>query len=280
MDPRDRLWVDLIFPHCDVAALLASRAVCRQLNAAPARLWTPLTMVAHRMSYAERVLGWPGVPAAMAREERTRVNCDAGRFTCGPTLQLPEARILHLVSGRIAAVVARTAQLFDADTGALVASFEVGTGARFHQYALCDRWVAVATGDRRVQLLDCVAARLVQVESVDYAHQLVGFSTAGPCVSYHNEESHSDVTVMHVSGGPDGATVVREVARVPLSDLRDQFALCERGRSYLVHGHARRTLQLFDLATRQCKLTWRHVCDVAFAVCSTLTGSRSGRVDH
>jgi hypothetical protein len=75
MDPHNRLWVEAIFPKCEPRDLLASRAVCgafcNQLNAAPARLWLPLTMELDRMSYAERLLGWPGVLTAMRREERT-----------------------------------------------------------------------------------------------------------------------------------------------------------------------------------------------------------------
>lgn len=45
MDPRNRLWTELIFPRCEPAALVALRAVCRglrdQLNVAHARLWLP-----------------------------------------------------------------------------------------------------------------------------------------------------------------------------------------------------------------------------------------------
>ena len=37
MDPRDRLWLELIFPRCDVASLLASRAVCRASWTRPRR---------------------------------------------------------------------------------------------------------------------------------------------------------------------------------------------------------------------------------------------------
>ncbi len=254
MDPRDRLWTNLIFPHCDMRDLLASRAVCRawlaQLNAAPARLWTPLTMVVHRMSYAERVLGWRGVTGAMAREKTTRANCDAGPFTRGPTVVLPTGAFVVIAGGRIAAIFPSTVQLFDANTGALVATFDVDD-ARTHKHAVCDRWLPLVAGDRRVQLLDCVAARLVDVATVNYAHLAVWFSVAGACVSYRNCNSADDVTVMHISGGPDGATVVREVARVQLSDAHDQFVLCERGRSYLLRDDDAKTLRLFDLAKRQ-----------------------------
>ncbi len=54
MDPRYRLWVELIFPRCASApaALLALRAVCRAW-----RLWLPFTMVLPQLRYDERIEG-------------------------------------------------------------------------------------------------------------------------------------------------------------------------------------------------------------------------------
>ncbi len=65
---------------------------------------------------------------------------------------------------------------------------------------------------------------------------------------------------MHISGGPDDATIVRETARVRLAKA-DRFALCERGHSYLLHDNENGTLQLFDVATGQLKRTFtRRAC--------------------
>ncbi len=80
MDPRDRLWGELIFPRCgELRALLALRAVCRafraQLN--KSRLWLPLTMELPQLRFDERVDGWRGVERAMRRKANTRTNCDA-----------------------------------------------------------------------------------------------------------------------------------------------------------------------------------------------------------
>ncbi len=98
MDPRDWLWVELIFPQCEPVVLLALRAVCpaflAQLNAAPARLWHRLTMVVSRMRYDEQLAGWASVERAMKREEVTRANCDAGRYTRAPVLGVRTRQLL------------------------------------------------------------------------------------------------------------------------------------------------------------------------------------------
>ncbi len=64
------------------------------------------------------------------------------------------------------------------------------------------------------------------------------------------------MTVVHISGGPDGATIVRETARVRLANRDDQFVLCERGRSYLLRDSHTGTLHLFNVATGQLKRTF------------------------
>ncbi len=263
MDPRDRLWAELIFPWCEPVALLRLRAVCRaflgQLNLS--RLWLPVTMELPRMRYDERLAGWAGVERAMTREEVTRANCDAGRCTRGPVLEGHDGdayRVMY-VGGRIAVFCHRAVHLFDVDTGARVASLDVG-GSDFHNAAAVDRWIPYAANDNRVLLLDCVAARLVEMAPADTSDGYSRFTVAGPCVSYRMSQG-TDVTVFHISGGPDGATIVRETARVRLASTADRFALCERGHSYLLHDGHIGTLQLFDIATGQLKRTFtRRAC--------------------
>ncbi len=94
----------------------------------------------------------------------------------------------------------------------------------------------------------------------------------------------TDVTVVHISGGPDGATIVREVARVHLVSCNDQFALCERGRSYLLRDYHRDALQLFDVATGHLKCTFpRRACPpdcaVGFALGQVLAARPIGTRD-
>ncbi len=129
MDPHSRLWEQLIFAQCDVSALLALRAVCRAFRAQlrDSRLWLPLTLVVSRMRYDKRLAGWAGVERAMKREEVTRANCEAGRCTRGPMLDVRdyEAYRVMYVGGRIAVRCRRAVHLFDVDTGARVASMDI-----------------------------------------------------------------------------------------------------------------------------------------------------------
>ncbi len=275
MDPRDRLWAELIFPWCEPVALLRLRAVCRaflgQLNLS--RLWLPLTMELPRMRYDERLAGWAGVERAMKREEVTRANCDAGRCTRGPVLDVHDDvayRVMH-VGGRIAVRCRRAVQLFDVDTGARVASIDVGSCV-LHNAAAADRWIPFAANDSRALLLDCVAARLVEMAPADPSRDSGSFTVAGPCVSYQTRQG-TDVTVVHISGGPDGATIVRETARVRLANMVDAFLLCERGHSYLLYDYHTGTLRVFDIATGQLKRTFtpRACSPLIVLLCGGLT---------
>ncbi len=52
------------------------------------------------MRYGERLAGWAGLERAMKRV--TRPDCDAGRCTRGPVLDVDDARHVMFVGGRIA----------------------------------------------------------------------------------------------------------------------------------------------------------------------------------
>ncbi len=169
MKPRDRLWAELIFPWCEPCALLSLRAVCRaflaQLSAS--RLWLALTMQLSWMRYDERLLGWPGVERAMQRERNTCTNCEAGHSVRGPMLDLPGTHVEY-VGGRFVAPHERNVVLFDVDTGAQVASFDVEPDWRgIFDAVVLDRWIAFAAADGRLLLLDCVAVRLVDLSPAD-----------------------------------------------------------------------------------------------------------------
>ncbi len=158
MDPRDRLWRDLVFVRCDASALLALRAVCRTFRAQlrDSRLWLPLTMAVSRMRYDERLAGWAGVERAMKRENVTRANCDAGRCTRGPVLDTHDGdayRVMY-VGGRIAVFSGDAVHLFDVDTGARVASLDVQRGdSRID--AVVDRWIPFDARDGRATVARC-----------------------------------------------------------------------------------------------------------------------------
>ncbi len=256
MNPRDRLWTELIFPLCEPASLVALRAACRglrdQLNAAPARLWLWLTMGLTRMRYDERLLGWRGVERAMQRESDTRANCEAGRCKPGPVLPtMGTVECVLFVGGRIAASCEVAVQLFDVDAGAEVAVFEAAMHGGMHSAAVEDRWLPYLAIDGRVLLLDCVAARLVELARPAAYRSSVVFSVAGPCLAYQLYATR-DMVVLSVSGEADGTTVVREVARVALSShYGPQVRLCDGGRAYVLCSYNNMTLRLMDMATGQ-----------------------------
>jgi hypothetical protein len=223
-------------------------------------------MEVSRMRYDERLAGWRGVERAMERERNTRANCDAGRFTRVIVLDMAMkygSRFIH-AGGRLLVKNFGSVWLIDAGTGALIASFNFNHESRrtildMHVHAIVDRWIPfVVDRGRRdgVLLLDCVEARMVQMAPPgDYdRYTRLGFSRlfsiAGACVSVRDG---SVVTVTRVSGRPNGATIMRKIARFSLARADDEFWLCERGRSSLVLDRQSATLQLLDLATGLCK---------------------------
>ncbi len=259
MEPSDRLWVELIFPWCGPQALLPLRSVCRgfrdRLGEAPPRLWQPLTMELSSMRYDERLAGWPGVLKAAAREEKTRANCDAGMYVRVP---LPtDVKHALYVNGRIVAWTSNegrhTIDLFDSSTGALLVTMDNSCGfRRGHDEAILDRWVVGWCKDKEsVFLLDCAAARMVELAPL----LVTFFQTLTVCGAFmaHSSTYGSEITVLRIAGGPDNTTIVHEVARLCRLHKSDDFALCERGHSYMLFGENIGTLQLFDVATQMLK---------------------------
>ncbi len=159
-----------------------------------------------------------------------------------------------LVGGHVAAFIFGAVQLFDADTGALVALFHISCIPKdIHPHAVCDRWLVCSGSigeDERAVLLDCVTAQLVDLapSQSEYAH----FSVAGPCMSFYVDGS-TVIPITHVSGGPNNSTILREVTRVTLSCEENMFTLCERGLAYVLLDVNEKTLQLFDMATHLCR---------------------------
>lgn len=249
MDPRDRLWALLIFPHCDKSTLLALRAVCRallaQLNGAPARLWHPMTMVDSRMRYGERLFGWRGVKAAMAREETSRANCDAGRFVRSEALHVRAAVRTFHVAGRGVAAFVDSVELYDLTSGAQEAAFAISIRRMDFQIVL-DRYVTILTVNGPATLLDCLSATLLEIPT-----PLAGptyFSASGARVSIRTPES-VDVVVVQLNTAPNGATHVQRVATVRLPHVHDQFILCNGGQSYLLRHSLSVQIELFDVAS-------------------------------
>lgn len=258
MQPHDRLWSQLIFPHCELSDLLALRAVCHaflaQVSALP--LWLPLFHDNRRMRYAERLLGWRGVERAMARELSTLANCDADGVVCTTQRLQAGVRTVAVAGGRVAAFVDDRVQLCDIDTGAIVATLIIGSATSLaYSGAVCDRWVPFITALDRVMLLDCVAARLVDIGERRPMSAWSGhvFCGAGACLS-RRELSSDVVSVVRVSAGDAGETRVDPVATVTLAKRYGMFALAQRGRSYLIdrndeENSGASVLMLIDMAT-------------------------------
>ncbi len=175
----------------------------------------------------------------------------------GPLLNIPPTRSLWQVAGRIAIFCADGVRLFDVNTGAPVAFFDDVADWVENTNTKCvvlDRWIPFCTASGRALLVDCVAARLVEVTPPCPHRYSYTFSSAGALLS-HRTSTNDDAnyTIVHIKCGPADVTVVREVTRVqhPHGDVL--FALCERGQSYLLLDRRERTLQLVDLHTRQLK---------------------------
>lgn len=275
MEPRNRLWVDLIFWRCEMADLLSLRAVCRaflaHLNASP-RLWQPWTMDMWRMSHAERLLGWRGVERAMERERNTRVNCEAGRFTSGPVLNLTHEPKLMLVGGRIVVFGETCVTIFAAETGAPVTTIATDYRVR-NVFSVQDRWVTFLC-DVRTMLLDCIDGELTILAEGS------GFRVCGPRVSY-SKIGDDCIYIVHVSKSPDGtATRVEPVARVTLNHYFDELMLCQRGRSYIYLDWPKKELLLCDAATQSLIRTFSFCASVVPSCVAALTRARARQRCH
>ncbi len=172
---------------------------------------------AHALRRAAGGLGWCGA----RHEERGRHARQLRRGPLhGPVVDVPDVHRVLLAGGRVAAFCRAAVQLFDVDTGARLGSFDVYRYSYYHAHAVCDRWIPFAEGDGRVLLLDCVVARLIQIAPVGDTQGFAQFSVAGLYISFRASDT-VDIAVAHISGGPNGATVVREVARACFVALTD-----------------------------------------------------------
>lgn len=257
MDPRDRLWHELVFTRCKVATLLALRAVCRAFRAQldRSRLWLPHTLAMAQLRHDERLAGWHGIERAIAREAATRGNCDAGRCGLGPVLEFQqpwEAQELLVVAGHIVAFCTTSIKVFAVDSGAGVASFAVAhpSPAAHQALVVADRWVPFCTRDNRALVLDCLTLQLVDMAS-PHRHQRSILSVAGMRVAHRlAAAANADVVVVVVQLA-QGSGAVSEVARLPVAETA--FALCEGGLSYLRFDEHNSTLRLLDVATQRAK---------------------------
>ncbi len=260
MDPKNSLWLHLIFVRCTPNDLPALRLTCRGFLAqlmnpshTANRLWVSLTVQLPWLCHGERILGWQGLRQSAERIARTRVNCDAG--TCkSVAIGAPpgsDAMYVRLVGNRIFATYERRdVVLFDKDTGTVVASFCINGIKNVGIMPILDRWIYVICCDGMrecVVLVDCVEASRKMISSWISIGSSISCIASGPCLSI---EIRGDlhVLVKHTPWDDNG----RESA-IKLDHACDSVTLCEDGRSYLYYGSNDYILRLMDLETQQPK---------------------------
>ncbi len=270
MDQHSNLWLELIFPHCadSLPTLLALRAACTSwrvflgtLRAHP--FWIAHTLLIPWMTYEERALGWQGVESGMAREERTRANCDAGRGVYGVKIPYPAGVAMGIIAERIVRVSSAEGivQLLEPLTGDIVADLVVPPFLSFHQDALLDRWLIMYSRHYSlVTMVDCVNARVVPPVGIAMVGGILNLmatslsiTSAGPRFSVRQDMA-TYVDVIQLVNVDKGDLCF--VKTVTLHDGRDRIFLCNRGASYVVYEYRTEGIHLMDIATGLCTRTF------------------------
>ncbi len=247
MDPSNRLWNELIFiPWCaQLTTLLALRLCCRSWRTllSTSRAWLAALAALDCMRHDERVLGWPGVVHAMEREQRTRANVDAGRYTRMPALSIPTAHWGSIIAGRLVL----GGKSFVNVVGVCVVPVNLSYFCT--SSILCDRWLPCVLSDDTICLFDCVTTQFTPALMDGIKSRNHTITASGQHISIRSR------------GDPRGDVVrvlriTTEVACIAMPNLHAQFALCESGCSYLLYGDTQQLeVNLYDLRTQQKKRT-------------------------
>lgn len=259
-------WLRLIFHWCDFTSLLRLRAACTlfrtvlSLPEANDRVWRRHTSwVLPRLHHDERALGWRGVVAAMAREERVRTNCVTGRYEEFVVSMHQAIACMYIIGDRLLmsdALTSPTTNLHDLNTGALIAQIKCGYVARnsaFEDMApsaiILDRWIPFmhlhddVEDDRFGQwvLLDCATGTLgTEVITTVRNSSSLKFGASGVHFS-HRQVRGTTVCIYHV------ARPSQIVRRLELDNYQDTFELCRNGESFTMAKN--RSIALYDVQT-------------------------------
>ncbi len=277
MDAVNHMWLDLIFPHCNLASLLCLRMVCRDFlrhlcSRDARRVWLAFTMFMERMSYAERILGWPGIPLAMERERITRKNCETGDnfVRVGPMDRIDDAWKEYIIGGRLVQCYDTHVMLHDLDNGAILADIHNVCGLHsVHARGFQDRWlisanICVLTGNHLLTLVDCVGLQVVTHHPlhINVEEFFMRFQISGSRVCVMRDTVDDSAVVIDINGITGAMATVATITRGEYQD--GLIVLCERGMSYLVRDYVDSNdecdedylvmcIRLMDVATGQTK---------------------------
>lgn len=261
-------WLRLIFHWCDFASLLRLRATCRRfrdvlgLGEANDRVWRRHTSwVLPRLHHNERALGWCGITAAMAREERVRTNCVTGRYSEFVVAMHQAIACMHIIGDRLLMsdiLTSPTTNLYDLNTGALITQIKCGQVARTSALEnthpssaiILDRWIPfmhLHDDDDEYNrfgqwvLLDCATGTLGTEVITTNKHNLsLRFGASGVHFS-HRLARGTTVCIYHV------ARPSQIVRQLELDNSEDMFALCRNGESFILTKN--RSIALYDVQT-------------------------------
>lgn len=205
------VWAHHIVPYMSFADMLRVRATCRERLAFFLALanesWQRHTMFMPRLRYDERVLGWRGVVLGMEREQRTRANLAAGRYSAGAvtTPYSTNRSSVIILAGRILSQVGGSLIVCDAKSGGFIGRVD---GIVFledaGQKTMLDRWAIARTNQRDAALvvLDCLSLSFTLVGKF-YASAVM-VSGARFCFNniadnrYHVMEARADGSIVDV----------------------------------------------------------------------------------
>lgn len=252
-----RLWIYLIFKHCDPHDLLQLRATCRvfralleDTDARPLWLYFTATLVWLRLD--ERALGWQGIERGLAREAVVRQNCAQGTFFKGPMINVRNGAVTTtwIVAERLVVNthVPSSLYIYDIDTGEELwtyAAYSYNTG----DVVIANRWIlarcSAEHNHKSIIMIDCQTGASVEISAHHESNIHVECSISG----YHFscQWMHWDVIpVFRI--GTDSAIV--HVTSISINPRAETFHICNNGTTYIIYDMDR--FGLFDMATKLC----------------------------
>jgi len=202
-------------------------------------MWIRVTFFMNWLRYDERIAGWDGVKAALAREERTRHNYDHGLFTRSPIIRGYFCEAL-IVADRLVRSDMNNLDVYDRHTGKHLGSHN---GASFMNYIVMDRWMVLYSWKTKsLVVYDCLECTIMMVIAYTGGDRNIILSTAGPLLAYRFAASGETRIVMI---RPSEICPLRKIDHDP----NGYVFLCPDGRTYLRSLGGGYTHQICDIVT-------------------------------